>query len=217
MKLKKIFYDLSQNYNCIRIRSINGHNLKWIEKESTIVRDPNFYVSAGKRWSDLIQLDGRANYAVSDRFRQVLEDNFCRRWNYFPINIINTDQQYHIIYDLFKAGPILNRDGNYFVAEQPTDEELLTQPFESPFRARIFDISTWDGSDMFTLKGTHYDVCTPVVINLLEKHKIKGYHTRPILGVELTPEEKVFYAKKVKAEMDENNRAIEAEIARRID
>ncbi len=211
MKLIKKFYSLYERGGNIRIRSINGHYLNQIEKGSTIVRDPNFYVSGGKRWSDFVQLDGWGSYAVSDRFRQVLEDNFCRRWNYFPINIIDTEQQYHIIYDLFKAGPILNSDEKYSVTD-PTDEELLSQAFEPPFRATIFDISTWDGSDIFS-----YNVCTPEVIRLLEKHKIKGYYTRPTLGVELTPEEKVFYAKKVKAEMEENKRAVEAEIARRKD
>ncbi len=190
MKLKKIFYCLHDNNRGVKIHPINKHHISWLTKKSTIWSDPNFYILDGKIWTDIVRIWGYGEFAVSDRFRRVLEDNFCRRWNYSPINIIGTEQKYYIIYDLVEAGESLLYSDDYDLGLEIPKEKLINEPFCPPYNGLLFDVNSWDGSDMFRLKGWGHILCSPEVALLLQNNRITGYGLNPVYGIELSEEEK---------------------------
>lgn len=110
-------------------------------------------VDKGKKFYDVLPFAEYLEIAVSDRFIRLLEENEVRGWGSFPLKIDgHTDQQYHAFYPLSQAGPILNR-GRDGISLDPI----------------IFDESTIQGVDIFTLQGTTLTICTEEVKELIEK------------------------------------------------
>ena len=93
---------------------------------------------------------------ISDRFHQALVEAEITGWSDYKVEIEGSeDRQYHGFIVDGKAGPILNLDAlNNFEADRTK-----------------FDLKSWDGSDIFNLKGTLIVACTERVANIIRKFK----------------------------------------------
>jgi hypothetical protein len=115
---------------------------------------------------DLLSFNNCTFEAISFKFKKVLEENGLIKWKCFPIQIESISEQYFVFYDLSVAGNILN-------LEKVND-------YEEDIK---FDISTWDGSDIFHLKNTLCTICTEDVKNVLEKNKITNVKFEKCFGI----------------------------------
>ena len=113
-----------------------------------------FKIAKGKFFFDLAGfVDSSAHFAISKRFKQLLEENHIKGWTCFPIIIKGSDQEYFVFQPKSIAGEILNlREINNYTEKN-----------------RRFDLNTWDGSEIFTLKNTLIFACTEEVKQLIEK------------------------------------------------
>lgn len=144
---------------CIRIKAgIEYDTLKLIAEESPLIKSNQFTVAAGSKWFDLVQFEDSMNFAISEKMKEALTQNHISGWDCFPIVIERAPQKYFGFQTLGGAGPILNLEAlnNY--------ETDVTE----------FDLSTWDGSDIFSLEETLLHACTPKVKQVLEKAEISN-------------------------------------------
>lgn len=118
----------------------------------------NFKVYKGSKYFDLIGLVDPWNIAISEKFKNLLEENNITGWKCYPIIIQETKLKYYIFEVIGKAGLIsdLDEDG------------------DRVYGTTEVEISTWDGSDIFHIGDTATRVCTLKVKEIIEKAKISN-------------------------------------------
>ena len=165
--MKYKFYSIEGAYKrgAFRIQSkVKYDTLKIIDESTPLIKENNFTVVKGKKSFDLVHFDDSVFFAISSKFKGLLEIENVTGWGSFPIQIEDLDDEYYGIYIKSKAGPILNLDAlNNYETE-----------------AVEFDLSTWDGSDIFNLQDTLLYVCTARVREIIEKAKITNVAFRPV-------------------------------------
>lgn len=142
----------------IRIEAEVDYEFSYVlDGNTNLINENHFYVDQGKNWFDIVRFQDIPNFAISQRVKNLLEENDIKGWTCFPIVIRdNTDKTYYGFQILSKAGKILNlkKLSNYV-------DEFVE-----------FDINTWDGSEIFTLEDTGITACTHKVKELCEKAMI---------------------------------------------
>lgn len=149
----------------IRIEpTIEYDGLSMLDKTSPLILNNHFIIASGNISYDLLEFADSSFFAISEKFRSILELNKVEGWNCFPIRIENLDDKYFGIYIESQAGPILNlNEVNNFEVEHCE-----------------FDESSWDGCDIFTLKDTLLVVCSEKVKDLLEFNKLSNVRFSPL-------------------------------------
>lgn len=138
--------------------------LRFVTKDDYENGINSFTIDEGKILFDVVRFADSLNFAISEKFKNLLTDNKISGLSYFPITIEGVVERYHGIVVTSKAGPTLNLEA---VNNYETDN-------------REFDIKTWDGSDVFTLKDSLVIVVTPKVKHLLESARITNIDLFPL-------------------------------------
>ena len=163
-----MFYNFSYSYKrgAIWVQARTPYDSLSMLPLDTILKENNtFYVARDKKWYDILPFnDSPALFAMSERVKCLLEDNHVTGWSCFPIVIENSNVTYYAFQVLLTAGEILNLQAV---------NDHITEHIE-------FDITTWDGSEVFTLQGTGLHVCTERVKLLLEKAKVTNLEFEPL-------------------------------------
>lgn len=165
--MDSIFYMLEGAYeeNAITIQSEVSYNTLEIfngNDEEKIVS--TFTIDDGNELNDIVQFADSSNFAISENLKSILESNHITGWSCFPIEIKGIKEKYYAFQNLSKAGKILNID----------DINSYTT------KHRIFDLKTWDGSDIFNLDNTLLNVITPKVKNIIEIAKVTNVEILPL-------------------------------------
>lgn len=151
--------------NVARIQPMVSYTgLEMLTEDSVLINNNNFVIVKGKILYDLIPYNNSRFFAISDRLKNILEENDIKGIRFFPIRIESIYQLYFGIILTSKTGPILNRE-----AFLKREEENIK-----------FDINTWDGCDIFTIEDTLLFVCTDKVYNLIKRHKITNVKIEPL-------------------------------------
>jgi hypothetical protein len=100
------------------------------------------------------------NFAISDRLKNILLENFITGWSTYEVSITNSALKYH--------GFVLKgRCGDLIKPSTETKSIIVVQGMH-------FDINTWDGSDFFCPPSTGFLLCTEKVVDLFKKNTIKS-------------------------------------------
>lgn len=151
--------------DCLRIQaSVNYNTLDLIREDSPLIKSNSFTIATGKYANDIIQFDDSLSFAISKRLKLLLEDNNVSGWSSFPINIKGLTESYFAFQVVSVAGPILNLDA--------------VNNYETEFRE--FNINTWDGKEIFSLKDTLLNVCTERVRDIFVKENITNIKIMPL-------------------------------------
>jgi hypothetical protein len=153
------FYRLGSLYkkNAYKILPKFQYNsLENLDKNSPLISENKFYIDSGGKKYDLINFADGHNFAISEKFKRVLEESKITGWSCFPIEIEDIEDVYYGFQNLGQAGPILNL-------------EALNN-YETEIYA--FDIDFWDKKDIFNFEKTLVNVCTQKVKEIIEKNKI---------------------------------------------
>jgi hypothetical protein len=169
-KIKKMdytFYMLDGAYkeNAITIQSEVSYNtIKIFNGSNSEKIISNFRIEDGNELNDIVQFADSSNFAISEKLKSILEINQITGWSCFPIKINGINEKYYAFQNLSKAGKILNLDeiNNYTT------------------KHRIFDLKTWDGSDIFNLDNTLINVISSKVKEILELSKITNAEIVPL-------------------------------------
>ncbi len=152
--------------NVARIQPMVSYTgLEMLTEDSVLINNNNFVIMKGKILYDLIPYNNNCSFfAISDRLKNILEENDIKGIKFFPVRIEGVDELYFGIILTSKTGPILNN-------------EALLKHEEDNVK---FDINTWDGCDIFTIETTLLFVCTDKVYNLIKRHKITNVKIEPL-------------------------------------
>ena len=120
---------------------------------------------SGKKFRDILDNRSLEMYLISDRFRQALEESGITGWKCYPIELY--DKKGNKI-DGYNGLSITGRAGRIQQYERPPIE-LGYSPDSYGY---YFDLSTWDGSDMFILEASRYLIVTQAFVDMLRKYKI---------------------------------------------
>lgn len=125
--------------------------------------DPSFFkenniftIDEGKIFFDLISYQDPWNFAISERFKNVLEENTISGWSCYPIMIENTELKYFGFQVIAKAA---------MIAQYDEDGDIV-------YGSIKVNADTWDGSDIFCMGDTAIKVITPKLYELLKDSKI---------------------------------------------
>ena len=123
--------------------------------DSPIARSNLCSRASGTKWYDLAQFFDSLQFAISDRVKSALLAEGITGWGSVALDIPEAPTAYHLFFPTCTVGPILNLEAlnNY-------ETEIID-----------FDLSTWDGSDVFTLRDTLYILVAERVHRVLEEIK----------------------------------------------
>ena len=128
---------------------------------STIKENNKFTIYKGKKTFDVLSYFDSLNRVFSERIKTLFKENKVTGIVFYPILIEGVKEKYYGYYITGKAGKITNLNEIGYVP--------LFEPIE-------FDITEWDGSDIFCFEdnGGHY--FSEKVKNLLEDNKITNIY-----------------------------------------
>lgn len=120
---------------------------------------------SGKKFRDILDNRSRERYLISDRFRHALEESGITGWKCYPIELY--DKKGNKI-DGYHGLSIIGRAGRMQRYERPPLELGYSPDSDGCY----FDLSTWDGSDMFILEASRFLIVTQAFVDMLRKYKI---------------------------------------------
>lgn len=143
---------------------IQYDTLALLSVDSKLRENNNFYIVKGKKETDFIQFYDSQCFAISESVKKVFKEENVTGWDCFPIIIDGTSKLYYAFINASEAGVVTNR------ASVNNGETNRLK----------FEMSSWDGSDIFHLKDTLINVCTARVKEILEKKKFKNIDIYPL-------------------------------------
>lgn len=149
----------------IRLQSKVKYDTLRILDNKTVLKKVNYFkIEKGSKYFDILTFSDSFFFAISEKFKLLLESNKINGLSTFPINIENSQEKYYGVICYGKAGEITNLRA---LNDYETDHAE-------------FDINTWDGSDIFNLNKSLLLVCTEKVKKLIEKSKISNIEFNPL-------------------------------------
>jgi hypothetical protein len=121
-----------------------------------IVKNNIFSINEGKKFFDYIGDQGPLQF-MSEKFKNLIEDNNIKGIQFYPIIINGTDFKYYY-YKENQCSSIYDKD---------EDGDRIYGTFK-------VDMASWDGSDIFYLKDSGATVCNTRVKEIIEKAKISN-------------------------------------------
>jgi len=128
----------------------------------------------GGKLTDLIWTTWAGVFLISGRVRELMQHNKVSGWTTYAVQVFDADgteiEGYHGFAVTGRCGPF-----------DPDRSELVTKPPPTPQgrpalfrRGLVFDLDTWDGSDVFcpSIEGYKHVICVDRVRKLLAREKV---------------------------------------------
>lgn len=131
-----------------------------------------FHHCDGKRLRDLLDMRYPHMFLISQRLKDLLENNGITGWKTYPIRLF--DKKNKEIFGYY--GFTVTGRGGALVRKLPA--ESFGQLWKEPIENRIYDVRQWDGSDIFF--AYRRIIVTQRVMLLLKRYKIDAVEFRPI-------------------------------------
>ena len=129
-----------------------------------------YWIRGGSKYKDVLDMPWLSAYIISDRFKQILEENNVTGWKSYSIELLDKSNNVVSGYNGFcivgRSGPMNPKGALGSLTDKVPEAEL------PPYKNGWFDINTWDGSDIFMLGNSRWIVITERVFKLLKKEKI---------------------------------------------
>lgn len=155
---------LENKKSAIIIKANTKYDLFNIFPDLSFIKENNvFQIAEGNTFFDFICDEGPLKF-MSERFKNLLEDNNVTGIDFFPITIVDTDLKY---YGYVKKSTI------NALCEYDEDGDSVYGTFK-------VDMNSWDGSDIFSLKDSGATVCTQRVQKIIEKGLISNIEFRDL-------------------------------------
>lgn len=122
-------------------------------------------LESGKRFRDILDNRTISLYLISDRFKNILQSSGLTGWKCYPIEL----------YDKF-GHSIRGYHGLSIIGKAGKMKKHKTPPMDLGYSPNsygyYFDVTAWDGSDIFNPKDSNFMLVTKSFIDTLVKHKI---------------------------------------------
>ena len=197
----KLFYAFDVNsWRGAKIEPLMKHStFEWLTEYSPIVSDARYRKVRGNQLCDLlVYATGIPIFLISEKFRNILDENGFNGYKCFPIKSIEGVEATYYGW--------LNTNESGFVSKIYPANYMNTNP-----EYLVFNLKTWKNYNIFHLKDTLWNICTPEVKSILEKHKITNLKFIPkYIGFEI--DEEMFMQKRWDEEIPTKDKFIEYEL-----
>lgn len=157
---------LKESKGSVRIETDIDYDYVEVFHNPEIIQNALFKVYRGNKKMDVIGYCETVNFAISEKFKNVLENNVIKGWKTYVINIEGfEDNQYFGFQVIGKGGEVTNRDK---YGDVPISKSIK------------WNKDKWDGSDIFYLEDTLIKVCTERVKEIIEKIGITNICFEPL-------------------------------------
>lgn len=121
------------------------------------IKDNNlFYIDEGDVFYDFIGDQGPLRF-ISDKFKNLLENNGVKGVSFIPIKINGSNLQYYV----------LSETEIDSICEYDSDGDCIYGTFQ-------IDFTSWNGEEVFYVKGSGATVCSLRVKELIERNNISN-------------------------------------------
>jgi len=125
-----------------------------------------FHQEEGKRMRDVLDMRSVGFFVISDRMKDVLEENGFTGWNTYPIQLY--DKKKNLISG-YSGFTVTGKGGRvYYPLNEAWNPVLGWNP------------ASWEGSDFFHFENTRHIIITERVMKVLKKHKIDAIDMEPL-------------------------------------
>lgn len=125
-----------------------------------------FYQEDGKRMRDVLDMRSVGFFVISDRMKDVLEENGFTGWKTYPIQLY--DKKKNLISG-YSGFTVTGKGGRvYYPLNEAWNPVLGWNP------------ASWKGSDFFHFENTRHILVTERVMKVLRKHKIDAIDMDPL-------------------------------------
>lgn len=142
----------------------------------------NFKQEYGKKFCDMLDTGFAGFYIISERMRNILEENHLTGWNVFPIKIHdkkgNEINGYHGFSATGHSGPT-SYENSEIIEKRLVPNGPLCKYYKGIF------IDNWDGTDFFTPDGTYQTFITRKAADILKKNKISNMYLENLAETEI--------------------------------
>lgn len=143
-------------------------------------------IENGKKLRDVLDMRYVSAYLISDRMKNILKKNKITGWKSYPVIIY--DKKGGII-EGYNGFSIVGKSGPMDPRRQPT--EYYVRKWDGSVSDSLdyiggwFDISTWDGSDIFILGESLWIIITKRLYKILKKEKITAIECERVSDLRL--------------------------------
>jgi hypothetical protein len=181
------FYDFGSDLKsyCLQVSATEIRDeIPFVYGEVIVTHPVVFRYHSGGRVYDLVETGWASLYLLSDRVISALHQHQITGWKTYPATVYDKKSNLVPGFSIFavtgRAGPIDNSMSEIIQKDPPVPEG---NPYQVR-KGRYFDLSTWDGSDIFILKNSLAIVVTEKVKNVLAPLKPKNIRLQPITDIE---------------------------------
>lgn len=142
-------------------------------------------IENGKKLRDVLDMRYVSAYLISDRMKNILKKNKITGWKSYPVIIY--DKKGGII-EGYNGFSIVGRSGPLDLKNQPIEPVIDDNGHVTEYKEYVggwFNISTWDGSDIFILGESLWIIITERLYKILKKEKITAIEYERISDLRL--------------------------------
>ena len=129
-------------------------------------------IENGKKLRDVLDMRYVSAYLISDRMKNILEENKITGWKSYPVVI--HDKKGDII-EGYNGFSVVGRSGSLDLKNQPVEPVIDDNGHITKYKEYVggwFDINTWDGSDVFIQDDSLRIIITDRLYKILKKEKL---------------------------------------------
>ncbi len=125
----------------------------------------------GKKMTDILETGWPSLHLISDRMKQILEENNLTGWQTYPVKVYdkkgNEVLGYNGLSIIGRCAPI-----DYEKSEIIEKRRVLTGPLREYYKGKHIDVALWDKSDFFMPTNSVCIFITEKTATILKKNKI---------------------------------------------
>lgn len=148
------------------IESLEEYNqIEIFRGEEDLVKPFQMKLSEGKNLYDILGFQDTSNFAISERFYNLLKENNITGWRSYDVDIKGVSEKYY-------GFQVIGRCGRLIEPEEPG--------FYTGYK---FDIDSWDKTDFFCPQDTVRIFCSEKLYQLIKSNYISNAEIRDITEV----------------------------------
>jgi len=138
----------------------------------------------GEKLQDVLDTGWAGLYLISDKMKDILEDNNLIGWEAFSVKILDKYKQeiqnYHGLSITGRCGPI-----DYSKSEIIEKRLVPNGPLVKYYKGMHIGLDKWDGSDFFIPEKDFDIIITQRVANILKENKLTNIKLENIANIEI--------------------------------
>jgi|WetSurMetagenome_2_1015567.scaffolds.fasta_scaffold611848_1 hypothetical protein len=187
--ISSIFSKSSARFNSINLPNniVNGLDIGYrlIMSDFTNVTFPIiFKIGQGKKFGDLLDTYWGNLYLISDKFRNILEENSLSGWKTYPIKLLDKTETeitgYHGLSITGRCGSV--DFNNSTIIEK---QFVPNAPKARYYKGLYVGLEKWDGSDFFLPEGYFGIVLSAKAADIIKKSKLTNIDLKNLMDVEI--------------------------------